>query len=246
MFAIKFLLWLTLGFVALVHATVTSPSSSTVWTEGSQVQIVWQSISGSEFTLVLHRVNSAFYHTIVSYAPNTGIYTWQVDIPVSDGWPSSSASDRVYQIAFYVNGGWNNGGQLVAQSDQFAIIWGTGTAVVITAPTVIPSSDPVPVGVGVYTTVQTEVIVGAVTYTSLITAVLGGAGTLPQAPVTVLTTQGFSPATVTTFTNLGGPTTLAATTVSAAKDLISGGAKIGFSVVLGGVAGLVCVFFVFL
>src|SRR6202022_153988 len=149
MLAFKTLLCITLAIVAVVQAAVTSPSSSSVWTEGSQIQIVWQNISpGTPLTLVLHRVNSVYHHTIISYTPNTGIYTWQVATPTTDGWPSSSASDRVYQIDFYANGGWNNGGQLVAQSDQFAIVWGTGggggtTMIVVPAVTVLAQSTVV-------------------------------------------------------------------------------------------------------
>jgi hypothetical protein len=243
MLAFKTLLWITLGIVAVVQATVTSPSSTTVWTEGGQEQITWQSISASELTIVLNRVNSVYYHTIVSYTPNDGIYTWQVEIPSSDGWPSSTASEQVYQLEFYVNGGWNNGGQLIARSNQFAIVWDTTGGGVTTV-------DPDPVVVGGYT-VRTEIIVGTVTYTSLISEQVE-TPTNQQTNTVTCTTQSPNVVTVTTVTNGAIEPTVTAnapafvTTNTPQGIVISGSRKATLPVILGMLTGLTCVCLVFL
>src|SRR5271169_5671535 len=166
----KSFLCIALALFSITEATVTSPSGSTVWTNGASAQIQWNSISGNEVTIVLTRSNTIYHHTIVSYAPNTGSFTWQVDIPAQDGWPSSTSSDRVYEIDFYVNGGWNNGGTLVAQSQQFAIQW-SGSGNVPAAPIVLVTSTTTivnPPATGLFTTVQTQTIIGATTMTTVV------------------------------------------------------------------------------
>jgi len=141
-------LWLLLVLVGVIEAGVDSPSFATVWTNGQIITITWDSLSGSEVTIVLYETGTVYHHTIVSYAPNTGSYSWQVEIPGADGWPATTSSQLVYEIDFYVNGGWNNGGTLVAQSQEFAIVWSGegGTSdppdpqTVVT--TVVVGSDP--------------------------------------------------------------------------------------------------------
>jgi hypothetical protein len=152
MIIINTLLCVVLGLLSIIEATVTCPSASTVLTNGGIVQITWNGIPGNAVTIVLTRTNTIFHHTIVSYAPNSGIYTWQVQIPPQDGWPSSTSSDLVYEIDFYINGGWNNGGTLVARSQQFAIQW-SGSRNVVTTPFLITNSPSS--ATGLVTTVQT-------------------------------------------------------------------------------------------
>jgi len=140
-------LWVLLLLVGVIEAGVDSPSSATVWTNGQTATITWDSLSGSEFTIVLYETGTVYHHTIVSYTPNTGSYSWQVEIPGADGWPTTTSSQLVYEIDFYVNGGWNNGGTLVAQSQEFAIVWnaaggGTDPDPQDVVTTVVIGSDP--------------------------------------------------------------------------------------------------------
>lgn len=170
MTTVKVFLYFILGFISLVRAQITSPSSSTVWTDGGQGQISWQSISGSSFSIVLTRPGSIYHHTITSTAANTGSYVWTVDIPSQDGWPTSSSTDLVYAIQFFVNGGWNNGGQLVAQSQSFAIQYNGGDVVPPAGQVTTVYNTPPPDGQYI-TTVRTEVIVGVITSTQYITEI---------------------------------------------------------------------------
>jgi Kre9/KNH-like N-terminal Ig-like domain len=244
MLAVNTLLLIALGIVAIVRASVTAPSSTTVWTEGAQEQITWQSISASELTIVLNRINSVYHHTIVSYTPNDGIYTWQVEIPASDGWPSSTASEQVYQLDFYVNGGWNNGGQLLAQSNPFAIVWDTtGGSITTVDPDVTP--DPTAIVIAGGYTVRTEIIVGAITYTSLITESVET--TMNQQTNTVTcTAQSPNVATVTTATNGAIEPTVTTnapafvTTNTPQGIVISGSRKATLPVILEMLTALVC------
>ena len=179
----KTLFFILLAFLSIIEATVISPSGSTVWTNGETVQIQWNSLPPPELTIVLTRTGTIYHHTIVSYTPNSGsgTFTWQVQIPPQEGWPSSTASDLVYEIDFYINGGWNNGGQLVAQSPQFAIEWSGSGSTVPSTVTVINGNSPVTTVTMINstttnaaqwaTTVQTEVIVGVTTFTTVVTAV---------------------------------------------------------------------------
>ena len=160
-------LYLLIGLCSLSQgqAIVNAPSTGTVWTNGGVGQISWSNIPGSSFSLVLNRIGTIYHHTITSTAANTGSYTWSpVNIPVQDGWPASSSTDLVYQIDFYVNGGWNNGGTHVAQSSPFAIVWG-GTG---GNPQIVTVNPNVIVG-GFYTTTRTLVVVGLITTTIVVT-----------------------------------------------------------------------------
>jgi Ser-Thr-rich glycosyl-phosphatidyl-inositol-anchored membrane family len=226
MIIINTLLCVILGFLSIIEATVTSPSASTVWTNGATAQITWNGIQGNEVTIVLTRTNTVFYHTIVSYAPNSGNYTWQVEIPPQDGWPSSTASDLVYEIEFYVNGGWNNGGTLVDRSQQFAIQWsGSGVA---PATTVILVSNSPTSATGLFTTVQTQTIVGATTMTTVVTLVYkvdtpNLTQTLVQASSLSLVTQTLTNAQTTTVqTTFIGATTIGATPASPQAQQLPG------------------------
>jgi Ser-Thr-rich glycosyl-phosphatidyl-inositol-anchored membrane family len=145
MILLQGLLYVLLVLAGVIEAAVDSPNSATVWANGQTVTITWDSFSGSEFTIVLYETGTVYHHTIVSYTPNTGSYSWQVEIPGADGWPATTSSQLVYEIDFYINGGWNNGGTLIAQSQEFAIVWnGAGGG----------ASDPDPQGV------VTTVVVG--------------------------------------------------------------------------------------
>jgi Kre9/KNH-like N-terminal Ig-like domain len=171
-----------LGFLSIIEATVTSPSASTVWTNGAIAQITWNGIQGNAVTIVLTRTNTVFHHTIVSYAPNSGNFAWQVQIPPRDGWPSSTSSDCVYEIDFYVNGGWNNGGKLVARSQQFAIQWsGSWNVPAVTIVTVTITRTIVnPPATGLLTAILTQTL----TSTQQITiqpTIIGATTTTPQA-----------------------------------------------------------------
>src|SRR5271170_3197522 len=177
----RLLLWILVGFAAIIDAQITSPSSGTVWVNGANAIITWGSISGTKFSIVLTRTGTVYHHTITSTAPNTGSFSWIVDIPSTDGWPSSTSSDLVYEIDFYVNGGWNNGGTFLASSQEFAIQY-TGSSdpppVIVTTIINPPPADPTTITVlspaanGEFvTTVQTEIIVGTTTMTTVITAV---------------------------------------------------------------------------
>lgn len=214
----KTLLFTLFAFLSIIEGTVVSPSGSTVWTNGETVQIQWESLPTPELTIVLTRTGTLYHHTITSYTPNSGsgTFTWQVEIPPQDGWPSSTASDLVYEIDFYINGGWNNNGQLVARSQQFAIVWsGSGspsTTVTIIDPTTSNAA-------GWATTVQTEVIVGVTTFTTVVTTVYpigtpgGSTATVvvqstPAGIVTITITntqqlQSITQATVTGATTIG-------------------------------------------
>jgi hypothetical protein len=229
----RLLLWILVGFAAIIEAQITSPSSGTVWVNGNNAIITWGSISGTEFSIVLTRMGTVYHHTITSTAPNTGSFSWVVDIPSTDGWPTSTSSDMVYEIDFYVNGGWNNGGTLVASSQEFAIQY-TGSS--DPAPVTVTSVDPPPVFVttiinpppadpttitvfspaangGFITTIQTEVIVGITTLTTVITAVYQ-VGT-PNPTNTVIVTTTLPPPVITvTITNTQqlSPTTTDPTT----------------------------------
>ena len=208
-----------MGFAAIIEAQITSPSSGTVWVNGDNAIITWDSISGTEFTIVLTRTGTVYHHTITSTAPNTGSFSWEVVIPSTDGWPTSTSSNMVYEIDFYVNGGWNNGGTLVASSQEFAIQY-TGSSdpppVTVTSvdpPPVVttiinpPPADPTTITVfnpaangGFITTIQTEVIVGITTFTTVTTAVYQ-VGT-PNPTNTVIVTTTLPPPVITvTITN---------------------------------------------
>jgi hypothetical protein len=198
----KLLLWILVAFAAIIEAQVTSPSSGTVWVNGNNAIITWDSIAGTEFTIVLTRSGTIYHHTITSTAPNTGSFSWIVDIPSTDGWPTSTSSDMVYEIDFYVNGGWNNGGTLVASSQEFAIQYSGGSdpppvdpPVIVTTIINPPPADPTtitifsPAANGAFvTTVQTEVIVGVTTMTTVITAVYQVATQNPTNALIVTTT----------------------------------------------------------
>ena len=228
----KTLFFILLALVSIIEATVISPSGSTVWTNGETVQIQWNSLPPPELTIVLTRTGTIYHHTIVSYTPNSGsgTYTWQVQIPPQEGWPSSTASDLVYEIDFYINGGWNNGGQLVAQSQQFAIQWPGSVSTVPNTVTVINSSpvvtsvtiiDPATTNAaGWATTIQTEVIVGVTTLTTVVTViyptgtptgstVTDFVQTTPQGIVTITmsNTQQLQTTTFTGATTIGRTTT---------------------------------------
>ena len=209
----RLFVWILLGFAAIIEAGITSPSSGTVWMNGATATITWNSISGNEFSIVLTRSGTIYHHTITSTAANTGSFSWQVEIPSTDGWPTSTSSDMVYEIDFYVNGGWNNGGQLVASSQQFAIQYpGTGdpspapvmVTTIINPPPAIPTTITIvsPVVQGAFvTTVQTEIIVGVTTLTTVITAIYQVGTPNPTNTVTVIPTT-VPPAVITvTITN---------------------------------------------
>jgi hypothetical protein len=229
MTSMKTLLFILLAFLSIVKAAVISPSGSTVWTNGQTVQIQWSSLPPPELTIVLTRTGTKYHHTIVSYTPNSGsgTFTWQVQIPPQDGWPSSTASDLVYEVDFYLNGGWNNGGQLVARSQQFAIQWtGSGSPVPSTVTeingsllTIVTIIDPTtPNAAGWATTVQTEVIVGITTFTTVVTSVYPiGTPAGSTAPVVGLTTP---PGVVTiTVTNSQQLQTITQTTITGATTI---------------------------
>ena len=211
----KTLLFILLAFLSIVKAAVISPSGSTVWTNGQTVQIQWSSLPTPELTIVLTRTGTIYHHTIVSYTPNSGsgTFTWQVQIPPQDGWPSSTASDLVYEVDFYLNGGWNNGGQLVAQSQQFAIEWaGSGS----TTFTIIDPTTPNAAGWA--TTLQTEVIVGITTFTTVVTAVYP-IGT-PAGSTATAVVQTTPPGVVTiTVTNSQQLQTITQTTITGATTI---------------------------
>jgi len=154
-------LFLVLSLLTSVsgQGVVTAPSSGTVWTNGGEGQISWSNLAGTSFSIVLNRINTVYHHTITSTAANTGSYVWDpIDIPGQDGWPPSSSADMVYQIDFYVGGGWNSGGTLVAQSSPFAIIWDDQSTPGVV--TVLPNP-----GVGYITTTQTIIVLGVATTT---------------------------------------------------------------------------------
>lgn len=193
-------LYLLIGLCSLAQgqAIVSVPSTGIVWTNGGVGQIAWSNIPGSSFSIVLSRIGTIYHHTITSTAANTGSYTWSpVNIPGQDGWPASSSTDLVYQIDFYVNGGWNNGGTHVAQSSPFAIVWsgaGGDPQVVTVNPNVVVTT-PVVVG-GFYTTTRTQVIVGVITTTIIVTEIVQA--TPPNQGSTVVVVQ---PPPVVTITN---------------------------------------------
>lgn len=219
----RLLACILLCLASIIKAQVTSPSSGTVWVNGNTATITWGSISGSEFSIVLTRTGTVYHHTITSTAANTGSFSWQVEIPSQDGWPGSTSSDMVYEIDFYINGGWNNGGTLVASSQEFAIVYtapGGSSPVIVTsvdpAPDVVTTDiNPAPVNpttitfitspqqeAGIVTTVQTEVIivVGVTTFTTATTAVYQVGTANPTNTVIVTTTV--PPPTITiTITN---------------------------------------------
>ena len=225
----RLLLWILVGFAAIIEAQITSPSSGTVWVNGANAIITWDSISGTEFTIVLTRSGTVYHHTITSTAPNTGSFSWIVDIPSTDGWPTSTSSDMVYEIDFYVNGGWNNGGTLVASSQEFAIQYSGGSdpppvdpPVIVTTIINPPPADPTtitifsPAANGAFvTTVQTEVIVGVTTMTTVITAVYQVATQNPTNALIVTTTLPPPVITVTiTNTQQLSPNAMQPTTAS--------------------------------
>lgn len=242
-------LWFLLGLLVVVRAQITSPSGSTVWTNGDDATITWSGLSGSEFTIVLYRTNTQFHHTIVSYTQNTGSFTWQVEIPSQDGWPASSSSDLVYEIDFYANGGWNNGGILVAKSSEFAIQYSPGGQEVVATegdPGVLTTTiyNPSPI-ITIYTTPgQNGQGFSTVTVYAVITTPLGTSQTGNAVP-------GMSTATVVvgqqgTQTVIYGATTigLAGTTVTPQQVVLNGGTSLARSG--GWIAFIVLISFTFL
>ena len=175
-------------WVLSVHAQISSPSSSTVWTQGGTGTITWQGIPGPPLCIVLTRVNTAFHNTITCTAQNSGTLSWTVSIPAVDGWPTSSSTDLVYRLDFYTGGGWNLGGQLVASSSQFAIVYtgvnnnppGPGITTVIIQPTP---------GASFITTTKTQVIVGVITTTQYITEVVQVSYVTPSTGTVVVIQQ---------------------------------------------------------
>lgn len=200
--------YVVLLFVTAVWGQITEPSSSTVWTNGEEGQITWTSLSQyTEFTIVLTS-GTVYHHTIVSYTANTDSYAWIVDIPSGDGWPASTSTQQVYFLEFYVNGGWNNGGTLVTQSQNFAIVYsgdsssgdptstGDQTDVVVTATGTG--------GGGFGTSTSTEVVVQ--TFTTVVTLIYpttsgGEVATVTQTEASVVTS------TVTDLQDLSTSTT---------------------------------------
>jgi hypothetical protein len=245
-----FFLCVIFGLLAVIQAQVTSPDQGTVWTNGGIIVITWGSLSGSELTIVLYRTGTAYHHTIVSNAPNTGSFSWQVEIPPQDGWPSSTSSDIVYEVDFYVNGGWNNGGQLVAKSAEFAIVWTGGTDPDPTTTTTFEqSSQGGTITVtetlgqqGSFTTsAETETLVGLTTITTVVTQVyqLGNSGLTTVSVPTTLTITNTQPTQTTIQTTQAGGTTIGVTQTSQpafnsgmAKS-VSGILLIGMGIVTG-------------
>ena len=208
-------------FVSLVCGQITAPSSTTVWVNGQVGQINWSGLAGTEFTIVLYRTGTPYHHTIISYTANTGSYAWIVNIPSQDGWPASTSSQQVYEIDFYVNGGWNNGGQLVAKSQQFAIEYNDPS----------PNTSPVPVqtttitnndggGGGYGTSTQTVVVVGVTTFTTVITEVYP----VTWGVVTQTVTQSPPPVVTSTVTDLAQ---LSSTRTTMITTLHTGATTIG-------------------
>jgi len=206
-------LFLVLSLLTSVsgQGVVTAPSSGTVWTNGGEGQISWSNLAGTSFSIVLNRINTVYHHTITSTAANTGSYVWDpIDIPGQDGWPPSSSTDMVYQIDFYVGGGWNSGGTLVAQSSPFAIIWDDpSTPGVVTV--------PLQPGDGYITTTRTIVVLGCVTTTVYVPEVcqstypVVGSTVVDPAPQTVTITNTAQLNTITQAvvvgTTIGGGST---------------------------------------
>jgi hypothetical protein len=239
----NFFLCVLFGLLAVIEAQITSPSTGTVWTNGNTAEITWNSLSGSGFSIVLYRTGTVYHHTIVSNAPNTGSYTWQVEIPAQDGWPSSTSSDLVYEIDIYINGGWNNGGQLIAKSSEFAIIW-TGSGVVTPDPTVTITETLGQQG-SFTTSLETETLVGLMTVTTIVTEVyqIGNGGGLTTVAVETTMTITDPPPTQTLIqTTTGGATTIGVVTQTSQPELYNSGmAKrvggmllIGMGIVAGG------------
>ena len=150
----------------------------------------------------------------------------------------------VYEIDFYVNGGWNDGGTQVAASQEFAIVYpvpGDPSSVTVTTlepdPVVVttimnpPPVDPITITIinpeepaGLVTTVQTEVILGFTTMTTVITAVYQVGTPNPTNTIIVTTTVPPPVITVTvtdieqlsqTTTTTGPSTTLVTTYIGA-------------------------------
>ena len=224
-------------FVSLCFCgQITEPSSTTVWVNGQVGQISWNGLTWPELTIVLYRTGTPYHHTIISYTTSTGSYAWIVNIPSQDGWPASTSSQQVYEIDFYVNGGWNSGGKLVAQSQQFAIEYNGPSSPTPVQTTTITNKG----GVGGYaTSTRTVVVVGVTTFTTIITEVYPITGgvvtqTVAQSPPSVLTSTmtdlaqlSTSPTTmITTFyaggTTIGG-TGQGRTTAHTATGLINAG-----------------------
>ena len=241
----NFLICVIFGLFAVIKAQVTSPSGGTVWTNGQTVQITWNSLPGNQFSVVLYRTGTVFHHTITSVTQNTGSITWQVQIPPQDGWPSSTSSDIVYEVDFYVNGGWNNGGQLVAKSAEFAIVW-TGAVVTAPDPTVTTITNPSSQGgtttisstsgqQGSFTTsVATETLVGLMTLTTVVTKVypVGSSGLTTVAVPTTLTLTNTLQTQATTQTMQAGGTTIGVVTQTTQPVLFNSGMGTSISGIL--------------
>jgi hypothetical protein len=244
---LKVLMLVLLAGLTWVMAQVMAPTTGTVWTNGETGEIAWGNIQGPSFTLVLYRINSQFHHTITSTASNNGRFSWPVHIPGQDGWPASSVNDLVYEIDFYVGGGWNNGGTLVAKSSPFAIIWEESSSLVtvitpnvvtvnpnvVTLTPYVVTITPTPVDQNWITTLKTEVIVGIFTTTVVVAEVI----TAPPQVVTVTNTEQWS--TITQFPGV--------TTVGRSQGVLylSGGEKVqGSATAVVGLVG-VLVGFVF-
>jgi len=202
-----------------VHAQISSPSSSAVWTEGENGTITWQGISGAPLCVVLTRANTAYHHTITCTAQSSGTLSWTVDLPASDGWPTSSSADLVYRIDFYTGGGWNLGGQLVTSSSQFAIVYtgvnnptGAGTTTVI-----VPTTP----GPGYITETITQVLVGVITSTQYITEVVQVTYVNPTGTVVVVQpTVGIVTLTITNTNQLSTITQVQTTGTSTTTTFV--------------------------
>jgi len=166
-----------------------------------------------------------------------------VEIPTTDGWASSTSSDMVYKIDFYVNGGWNDGQTQVTSSHEFAIVYpATGDPSSLTVmtlerdPVVITMiMNPAPVDpimitivnpeepASLVTMVQTELILRFTTMTAVITAIYQVGTPNPTNTIIVTTVPSpFITVTVTdieqlsqTTTTMGPSTTLVMTYIGA-------------------------------
>jgi hypothetical protein len=189
-------------FVTAAWAQITAPTASTVWVNGEEGQITWTGLSQyTEFTIVLTRNGTVYHHTIFSYTANTDSYAWIVDIPPGDGWPASTSTQQVYVLDFYVNGGWNNGGTLVTQSQNFAIVYSGDSSSGDQTDTGGQTDSVTSTGTGgggFGTSTETELVVQVTTFTTIVTLVYPT--TSGGQEVTVTETQGS--VVTSTVTNL--------------------------------------------
>jgi hypothetical protein len=137
----------------------------------------------------------------------------------------------VYRLDFYTGGGWNMGGQLVASSSQFAIVYtgvnnppGPGITTVIIQPTP---------GASFITTTKTQVIVGVITTTQYITEVVQVSYVTPSTGTVVVIQQPTVGIVTITITNTAQLSTITQMQTTGVNTVTTTTTFVGATTIIG-------------